>query len=93
MPVRPLEARPQVLINGRPARGNLRPLEADLSQAGAVYRMSFTCSQNQTLQLRWVSGLAEGGQIGYRAGSATFHEGGLVESTAADATQETFWYR
>lgn len=94
-PMRPLQSPPEVLLSGRRPQGDLSTLEAELSQAGAAYRMAFTCSQNnETMQLRWVSGLpGERGQIRYRAGSAMFREGSLVESRAEESTAETFWYR
>lgn len=93
-PMRPLQSSPEVLLNGRTPRGDLRPLEADLGQVGAAYRMSFTCSQNDAIQLRWVSGqTGPHGHVRYRAGSAIFHDRSLVQSGAEEATEETFWYR
>ena len=85
----------RVLLNGRAARGELAPLELDLSEVGAAYRMSFHCSQNgETMQLRWVSGLVgESGQVRYRAGSAEFRHGALVRSRSEESNEETFWYR
>ena len=93
-PMRPLQSRPEVLLNGQKPRGDLPPLEADLGQIGAVYRMSFTCSQDDAIQLRWVSGQSgPQGQVRYRAGSAVFDGGSLVRSEAEEATEETFWHR
>lgn len=93
-PMRPPQSRPEVLLNGRAPRGDTRPLEQELSLVGAAYRISFTCSQNDAMQLRWVSGYAgPNGNLRYRAGSATFHDGSLVQSGAEEATEETFWFR
>lgn len=93
-PIRPLQSGPEVLLNGRTPRGDLRPLELELSRVGAAYRMSFTCSQNDAMQLRWVSGRAgPNGSVRYRAGSAIFQDGSLVQSGAGEATEETFWFR
>ena len=93
-PMRPLQNRSEVLLNGHPPRGDLRRLEADLGEVAAVYRMSFTCSQDDAIQLRWVSGQSGSqGQVRYRAGSAIFDGESLVRSEAEEATEETFWYR
>lgn len=93
-PMRPLESEPQVLLNGRTPRGDLRPLQQELGQVGAAYRMSFTCSRDGAVQMRWVSGqMGPHGQVRYRAGSTIFREGALVRSRAEQATEETFWYR
>ncbi len=93
--MRPLETPPRVTINGRPARGDLQALQRDLGEVRAAYRMSFRCAAGlETLQLIWVSGLAdEQDQVRYRAGSAMFQGGALLESRSEDATEETFWYR
>jgi|SRR6478672_1689349 len=93
--MRPLQRGSQVLLNGRTARGDVSPLELELGEVGAAYRMSFQCSQNgETMQLSWVSGLAgERGQVRYRAGSAEFRGGALVRSLSEEANEETFWYR
>ncbi|TAJ57388.1 MAG: hypothetical protein EPO49_12230 [Brevundimonas sp.] len=94
-PMRPLQTGSRVLLNGRAARGDVSPLELELGEAGAAYRMSFGCSQNgETMQLSWVSGLVgEHGQVRYRAGSAEFRQGALVRSLSEEANEETFWYR
>lgn len=94
-PMRPLQTGSRVLLNGRTARGDVSPLELELGEVGAAYRMSFRCSQDgETMQLSWVSGLAgERGQVRYRAGSAEFRQGALVRSLSEEATEETFWYR
>lgn len=93
-PMRPLQRGPQVLLNRRIPQGDLRPLEQELGQVGAAYRMSFSCSRNDAVQLRWVSGYSgPDGHVRYRAGSAIFHDGSLTQSGAEDATEETFWYR
>jgi len=94
-PMRPLQTGARVLLNGRAARGDVGPLELELSEVGAAYRMSFHCSQNgETMQLRWVSGLVgERGQVRYRAGSAEFRQGALVRSRSEESNEETFWYR
>lgn len=93
-PMRPLQSPPQVLLNGRAPQGDVRPLEAELGRVDAAYRMSFTCSRNEAMQLRWVSGqTGPDGQVRYRAGSAVFHDGSLVRSAAEEATEEAFWYR
>lgn len=94
-PMRPLQTGSRVLLNGRAARGDVGPLELELSEVGAAYRMSFRCSQNgETMQLNWVSGLVgERGQVRYRAGSAEFRQGALVRSLSGEANEETFWYR
>lgn len=93
-PMRPLQSSPEVLLNGRTPRGDLRPLEQELSRVGAAYRMSFTCSQFDAMQLTWVSGhTGPDGHVRYRAGSAIFQDGSLIQSGAEEATAETFWYR
>lgn len=94
-PMRPSQTGSRVLLNGRAAQGDVGPLELDLSEVGAAYRMSFHCSQNgETMQLRWVSGLVgESGQVRYRAGSAEFRHGALVRSRSEESNEETFWYR
>lgn len=93
-PLRPLQSSSEVLLNGRTPQGDLQPLEQELSLIGAAYRMSFTCSQNGAIQLRWVSGQAgPHGNVRYRAGSAIFHDGSLLRSAAEEAAEETFWYR
>src|SRR5690606_18462450 len=94
-PIRPLHRGSQVLLNGRMARGDVSSLELELGEVGAAYRMSFHCWQDgQTIQLRWVSGLAGAdGQVRYRAGSAEFRGGALVRSLSEGANGETFWYR
>lgn len=93
--MRPLQTGSRVLLNGRAPRGDVGPLELELSEVGAAYRMSFQCSQNgETIQLSWVSGLAgERGQVRYRAGSAEFRQGALVRSVSEQSNEETFWYR
>lgn len=93
--MRPLQTGSRVLLNGRSARGDVGPLELELSEVGAAYRMSFRCSQNgETLQLSWVRGLAEErGHVRYRAGSAEFRQGALIRSGSEEANEETFWYR
>lgn len=91
--MRPLQSNPQVLLNDQPPRGDLDPLELELGQVDAAYRMSFTCSQIETLRLRWVRGLAgQNGHVHYRVGFAIFRDGTLVESGAEEAVEETFWY-
>ena len=93
-PMRPLQSSAEVMLNGRAPQGDLRSLRQELSQVGAAYRMSFTCSQNEAMQLRWVRGQLEpNGHVRYRAGSATFNEGSLQQSSAEEATAEAFWYR
>lgn len=93
-PLRPLESSPEVLLNGRTPQGVVRPLEQELGQIGAAYRMSFTCSQDDAIELRWVSGHAgPHGNVRYRAGSAIFHDESLIRSGAEAATEEAFWYR
>ena len=94
-PMRPLQTGSRVLLNGRTPRGDVSPLELELGEVGAAYRMSVQCSQNgETMQLSWVSGLVgEGGQVRYRAGSAEFRRGALVRSLSEEADEETFWYR
>lgn len=93
-PMRPLDRRPQILLNGRAPRGDLQPLQVELSQGRAAYRLSFLCAPDEGLQLRWVSGEADvQGQVRYRAGSATFRDGALIQVQAEDANEETFWYR
>lgn len=92
-PMRPLDRRPVIRLNGRAPRGDLAPLAAEFAEVGAAYRMSFSCSQNDTVQLRWVKGLAGPSGVRYRAGSAEFAGGALVHSSAEDTTEETFWYR
>lgn len=94
-PMRPLENGPKVLVNGRPAHGDVRPLELELSEVGAAYRMSFACSQDgELMELRWVRGLVgEDGQVSFRAGSAAFRKGALVGSRSEETNKETFWYR
>lgn len=92
--IRPRESRPEVLLNGRPPRGDLRSLEQELGQAGAAYRMSFTCAQSGAIGLLWVSGYkAPHSPVRYRAGSAHFQDGSLVRSSAEESTEETYWYR
>jgi hypothetical protein len=59
-PMRPLQRNPEVLLNGRTPQGDPGSLEAELGHVGAAYRLSFTCSQNGAVQLRWVSGLGSG---------------------------------
>jgi hypothetical protein len=85
---------PQVLLNGRPAQGHVRPLEAELGEP-AAYRMSFVCPKNSPeIHMRWVRGLAQGdGQVRYRSGYAVFRNGALIESHAQEADEEAFWYR
>lgn len=92
-PMRPLDQPAAIRLNGRTPRGDLAPLAAEFAGVGAAYRMSFTCSRNDTVQLRWVRGLSGPSGVRYRAGSATFEGGALTRSTAEDATEETFWYR
>lgn len=92
-PMRPLDSRPVIRLNGRAPRGDLAPLAAEFAEVGAAYRMSFDCSRNDTVQLRWVRGLAGPSGVRYRVGSAEFAGGALVRSTAEDATEEAFWYR
>lgn len=92
-PMRPLDSRPVIRLNGRAPRGDLAPLAAEFAEVGAAYRLSFTCSQNDTVQLRWVRGLSGRSGVRYRAGSAEFAGGALLRSTADDANEETFWYR
>lgn len=94
-PLRPLQSRAEVLLNGRRPGGDLRALEDELSDNVAAYRMSFTCDRDDaSIQMRWVSGQAgPSGQVRYRAGSAVFQDGSLVRSQAEDAMEEAFWYR
>ena len=90
----PRAVAPQVLLNGRPAQGQLRPLELELGEP-AAYRLSFTCPKTKPeIHMRWVRGLAQGdGQVRYRAGYAVFRDGALVEVHAEEAEEEAFWYR
>ncbi len=73
----------------------MRPLDEELGQVGAAYRMSVQCSPDgETVLLNWVAGLADGqGDVSYRAGHATFREGALIEAESGEANEETFWYR
>jgi hypothetical protein len=93
--MRPLETPPRVTINGRPVRGDVQALQQDLGEVRAAYRMSFRCGGDQdTLELIWFRGLAdEHGQVHYRAGSAMFQGGALLESRSEEATEASFWYR
>ena len=91
--MRPLDQPAAIRLNGRAPRGDLAPLAAEFAEVGAAYRLSFTCSQNGAMQVRWVRGLSGPSGVRYRAGSAEFSGGALVRSTAEDATEETFWYR
>ncbi|MGQ2991869.1 MAG: hypothetical protein ACT6RD_06335 [Brevundimonas sp.] len=92
-PMRPLDQPAAIRLNGRAPRGDLAPLAAEFAEVGAAYRLSFSCSQNDTVQLRWVRGLSGRSGVRYRAGSAEFAGGALIRSTAEDTTEETFWYR
>ncbi len=93
-PMRPLQTGSEVRLNGRAARGEVRPLELELGEVGAAYRLSFVCSRQGAMLLGWVQGLAgEGGEVRYRSGSAEFRDGALVNSRAEEANAETFWYR
>jgi len=93
--MRPLDTPLRVIINGRPVRGDLQALQQDLGEMRAAYRMSFKCgADSETLQLIWFRGLAdEQDQVRYRAGSAMFQGGALLESRSEEATEESFWYR
>jgi len=94
-PMRQRERSPQVLLNGHRPRGDVAPLESELGEVGAAYRMSFLCSPDgETMQFRWVSGLVQnGGQVDYGAGSAEFRRGALVRWSSEESNEETFWYR
>lgn len=91
--MRPLSERPVVLLNGAQVAG-AETLERELSEVGAAYRFSIQCAPNDTMLLRWVSGLVgDDGLVAYRSGSADFRGGSLTEARSEDSTEETFWYR
>lgn len=94
-PMRPLSERPAVLLNGALVRGDIRPLELELSRVGAAYRFSIQCApESETVLLNWVSGLVgDDGQVEHRAGFAAFRDGALTEARSEKANEETFWYR
>lgn len=90
----PAERGPEVLLNGRRAVGDVRPLELELGEP-AAYRMSFLCPQSSAeIHMRWVRGRAQSDEkVRYRAGYAVFRNGALIESHAEEADEEAFWYR
>lgn len=82
-----------VLLDGTRVSG-AETLERDLSEVGAAYRFSIQCAPNNTMLLRWVSGIVgDDGRVAYRAGSADFRGGSLTAARSENSTQETFWYR
>ena len=93
-PMRPLDARPRIMINGARVRGDTHQIEQELDAVGAAYRFQMLCSPDRKIiSLLWFRGLFDGRGVGYRAGSARFRGGKLVGSTFEDANERGFWYR
>jgi hypothetical protein len=91
----PLPSDPEVMLNGRTPEGDLGLLEQELGEPAAAYRFSVLCAPNdESLELRWVRGLADQqGQVAFRSGSAVFRDGALVAVRSEEAGAEAFWYR
>jgi hypothetical protein len=94
-PLYPLGGTASIRFNGRPVRGDLRAIQHDLSEVRAAYRVSALCSRERPgIAVRWVRGLADGyGHVNYRSGSFTIKDGVLVNTSAEDSSEESFWYR
>ncbi|KPF75799.1 hypothetical protein IP78_13385 [Brevundimonas sp. AAP58] len=91
----PLPSSAVVRLNRRTPEGDLGLLERELSEPAAAYRFSVLCTpNNETLELRWVRGLADQqGQVAFRSGSAEFRDGTLIAVRSEEADSEAFWYR
>jgi hypothetical protein len=84
------------LLNGRPTQGRAAAiLQADLSRAGAAYRLSGRCSQDGgeiSFEI-YMGERQDSGEIRFRSGRAAFLRGRAYYDGLRDSNAETFWYR